>query len=208
MRRRVLGLALALVVVGGAAAACEPAPPPPPLPGGITALPIAEAQPAGYDRDLFGDWIDADGDCQNTRAEVLIAESQVPPSFTTAGGCTVAAGLWVDPWSGTPSTAASALDVDHTVPLANAWRSGAWAWTRDQRVAFANDLSVADHLVAMPLGLNRSKGDDGPEEWRPPDPASWCRYARVWTDIKARWGLTATDAEWSAILELANTCPP
>lgn len=206
MRRRALGLALALVVMVGVAAACEPAPPPPPLPGGISALPIAEPQPAGYDRALFGDWIDADADCQNTRAEVLITESQVAPSFTTARGCTVATGLWVDPWSGTPNTAASALDVDHTVPLANAWRSGAWAWTGDQRVAFANDLAADDHLIAIPLGLNRSKGDDGPEEWRPPDPGSWCRYARVWTDIKARWGLSATDAEWAAILEMANTC--
>lgn len=208
MRRRVLRMVVPLAMVVAVLAACDPAPEPPPpdLPGGITQLTVADAHPEGYDRDLFGDWIDADHDCQNTRAEVLITESQVPVTFTTPSGCTVATGQWVDPWSGTVSTSASALDVDHTVPLANAWRSGAWAWTPERRVEYANDLADADHLIGIPLGENRAKGDDGPEAWKPPDPGAWCRYARVWTDIKARWGLTATAAEWSAVLAMAGTC--
>jgi hypothetical protein len=177
-----------------------------PLPGGIPQLVIAEPHLDGYDRDLFGEWNDVDRDCQDTRAEVLIVESQVPVTFTTIAGCTVATGQWVDPWSGTVTTAASSLDVDHTVPLANAWRSGAWAWTPEQRVAYANDLVDDAHLIAIPAGENRSKGDDGPEGWRPPSAASWCPYARVWTAIKAKWNLTATPAEWLAILELASTC--
>ena len=176
-----------------------------PLPGGITQLTIAESHVDGYDRDLFGDWDDADHDCQNTRAEVLIVESQVPVTFTTAS-CTVATGQWLDPWSGTVNTSASAVDVDHTVPLANAWRSGAWAWTPDQRHAFANDLVDDAHLIAIPAGENQSKADDGPEAWRPPAASAWCTYVRVWTAIKAKWNLTATPAEWSAILEMAATC--
>ena len=53
---------------------------------------------------------------------------------------------------------------------------------------------------------HRSKGDDGPEGWKPPDPGSWCAYAQAWTAIKARWGLTASADEWAAVLDMANTC--
>lgn len=177
------------------------------LPGGITQLVIADPRYEGYDRDLFGSgWTDADRDCQDTRAEVLIAESQIPVSFTSTSECTVSGGDWFDPWSGAESVSARALDVDHTVPLANAWRSGAWAWTPAQRIAYANDTDNPGQLIAIPLGENRSKGDDGPEGWRPPDRAAWCAYARLWTAIKARWQLSATAQEWSAILEMAGTC--
>jgi hypothetical protein len=199
------------------AATTSPAPTTPPpsvlgnasaelLPADIQQLVIADPHPDGYDRDFFGGWIDADHDCQNTRAEALIAESQVPVTFTSAASCTVVTGQWTDPWSGTVTTSASSLDVDHTVPLANAWRSGAWAWTPEQRVAYANDLDDPDHLIGIPLGENRSKSDDGPEAWRPPARSAWCLYARVWTAIKAKWSLTATPAEWAAILQLASTC--
>jgi hypothetical protein len=181
--------------------------PVPGLPAGVVQLVIAEPSHASaYDRDLFVHWSDADRDCQSTRAEVLIAESRVPVTFTTVSACTVATGDWLSPWSGVTTKTASALDVDHTVPLANAWRSGAWAWTAEQRQAFANDIDDADHLIALPASENRSKSDGGPEEWRPPNPASWCRYAQVWTQIKARWSLTASPAEWSAVLELAAAC--
>ena len=177
-----------------------------PAVGEIAALRIADAHPEGYNRDLFGDWIDADHDCQDTRAEVLALESRVTVTYSSAAACSVATGEWVDPWSGAVSTSARALDVDHTVPLANAWRSGAWAWTPEQRVAYANDLADAGHLIAIPLGENRSKGDDGPEAWRPPSVGSWCAYAQLWTSIKARWDLSATPAEWGALQEMAATC--
>lgn len=177
-----------------------------PAVGEIVTLRIADAHTEGYDRDLFGDWIDADRDCQDTRAEVLALESRVTVTYTTAAACSVSAGEWLDPWSGAVSTSARALDVDHTVPLANAWRSGAWAWTPEQRAAFANDLADTGHLIAIPAGENRSKSDQGPEDWRPPSASSWCAYAQLWTSIKARWDLTATPAEWSALQQMAATC--
>jgi len=174
---------------------------------GLIALAIDNTTtPPPYSRAQFGDWIDVDHDCQNTRAEVLIAESAVPPTFTTASQCTVATGSWNDPWSGTMTTTAHALDIDHTVPLANAWRSGAWRWDHARRVAYANDLTDADHLLAIPAAENRSKSDGGPEAWRPPLRSTWCRYALDWDAIKARWGLTATTAEWGALSEMAATC--
>lgn len=181
------------------------------VPSGGTAelipLPIVdEPPPNAYSREEFGGWIDADRDCQRSRSEVLIAESTASVTFTKPSKCTVATGKWLDPWSGIVTTSAKALDVDHTVPLANAWRSGAWQWDRSKRVAFANELSDPNHLIAIPLGENRSKGDRGPEGWRPPAPSAWCRYAHAWTAIKAKWGLSAVTAEWRALVEMAASC--
>lgn len=176
---------------------------------GTTLLPLAIVDaPAAphYDRAEFGNWNDPDGDCQNTRAELLITRSAAPVTFTTASDCTVATGSWTDPWSGLTSTVAHDFDIDHTVPLANAWRSGAWQWNRAQRVTYANDLGDADHLVTVIASENRSKGDDGPEAWRPAEQASWCKYATVWDHIKAKWRLSATTAEWAALKEMAATC--
>ncbi len=170
-------------------------------------LVIAPASHEGsYARPLFGSgWIDADRDCQNTRVEVLIAES-VTPVRLTPSGCSVAAGTWDDPWSANVITTPRALDVDHMVPLANAWRSGAWSWDRARRIAYANDLAQADHLVAIPASTNRAKADSGPEEWRPDDATTWCAYARAWNGVKLRWSLTATAAEWQALLQMATSC--
>jgi hypothetical protein len=178
-----------------------------PAPHGLSRVTIAEVSHAdAYERDFFGDWIDVDGDCQNTRAEVLIAESLAPVTFTSPAHCSVAAGSWDDPWTAATTTIAQEFDVDHTVPLANAWRSGAWAWPPARRIAFANDLTDPNHLNAMDRGANRAKGDDGPDAWRPPDRATWCDYAIGWSRIKARWQLSATPAEWDALTDMARTC--
>jgi len=153
----------------------------------------------------FGGWTDVRG-CQDTRATLLIRTTQLPVTFTNSGDCTVRAGRWLDPWSGTVTTLAHDLQIDHTVPLANAWRSGAWSWTRAQLVAYANDLADPDHLVPILAPENESKGDDGPDDWRPPLRSSWCRYALDWDRIKAKWRLTATASEWSALREMSAAC--
>jgi len=97
------------------------------VPGALVPLAIDDApHNTGYNRAAdFGGWIDADHDCQNTRQEVLIQESLIAPTFSTSKHCTVIAGEWKDPWSGVVSTAPGGLDIDHMVPLGNAWASGA-----------------------------------------------------------------------------------
>ena len=169
----------------------------------IVAPPYTE-QP--YRRAMFGeDWIDADGDCHNTRAEVLMQETTAPVTFNP-NGCTVATGQWTDPWSGFTSTNAADFQIDHTVPLADAWRSGAWAWDDARRLAFANDLDDPNTLNALRGTVNESKGDKGPEAWRPPLPTTWCAYAQGWARIKATWGLTVTSSELAALKDMATTC--
>jgi hypothetical protein len=178
-----------------------------PAPSGLIALTIApQSHESGYNRDAdFGGWIDQNG-CQDTRAVLLIRASLAPVTFTSSSHCTVNTGRWTDPWSGVVATVAHAFQIDHTVPLNNAWVSGAWSWSHAQRVAYANDLADTDHLVAINASENESKGADGPDQWRPPSRDSWCRYALVWDRIKAKWHLSVTRTEWAALVEMAATC--
>lgn len=171
----------------------------------VRQLAVAAEDNIGYDRDrYFGDWIDADGDCQNTRHEVLIAESQVPPTLS-ARRCTVTAGAWRSFYDGRLYTSPSQVDVDHLVPLAEAWGSGARSWTQARRVAFANDLGVAYALNAMPGALNSAKAARGPESWMPP--VNRCRYVEIWTAVKHRWRLRVDPAERAALVGFADACP-
>ena len=170
---------------------------------------VVREVPAGipeYSRSQWADWIDEDGDCQNTRHEVLIDESLEPVAFKSSAGCQVASARWVAPYTGTVVVDASALDIDHMVPLKNAHLSGGWAWSPDRKAAFANDLSDPDHLIAVTASANRSKGARGPEEWRPPDSSYWCEYATDWVRIKGTWSLSVTPPELAALHDMLDTC--
>lgn len=152
-----------------------------------------------YDRTQFGRWIDADGDCQNTRQEVLIEESRIPVTFKTARQCRVIAGEWHDPYTGRVFTNPSLLDVDHVVPLKEAFLSGAKAWSRQEKILFANDLENKDHLIAVYRSANRSKGARDPARWLPPNQAYHREYVTIWLEIKKAWGLSLDPLEASVI---------
>lgn len=170
---------------------------------------IATPDPAApdYARSQWRHWIDADHDCQDTRQEALIEESRVPVTYQSADECRVASGEWLDPYTGTVVDDPGALDLDHMVPLENAHRSGGWAWSSAEKQAYANDLDDPEHLIAVTASANRSKGSRGPEEWKPPLEGDWCRYAVDWIEIKDRWELTVTAAEWGALADMLQTCP-
>jgi hypothetical protein len=159
-----------------------------------------------FNRNAWPHWIDADGDCQDARQEVLIEESLEPVTFTDDRRCRVAAGLWRDSYSGQIFRDPSALDVDHLVPLANAHDSGAWNWITLRKRDYANDLSDPDHLVAVSASLNRQKGARTPATWRPPDREAWCWYAQAWTAVKARWELQIVKEERAALGEMQASC--
>jgi hypothetical protein len=159
----------------------------------------------GYDRALFAHWIDADGDGCDTRAEVLIAESRVPAQVSR-DGCTVIAGDWVSAYDGQATTDPSELDIDHVVALAEAWRSGADAWTPSRREAYANDVTDGEALAAVTAASNRSKSDSDPASWQPPAASDRCAYATAWVDVKVRWRLTVDAAEFSALRDMLHGC--
>jgi hypothetical protein len=158
-----------------------------------------------YNRSEWRHWIDQDGDCQDTRQEVLIEESLVMPELD-AGGCRVIAGKWLDEYTGTSYTDPADLDIDHRVPLANAHRSGGWTWDHARKEIYANDLLDHDHLIAVSASANRSKSDKGPDVWRPPLRESWCHYAATWRAVKGRWMLTVTREEEQALSDMLATC--
>jgi len=176
-----------------------------PLRTAVGALPVAAESNTGYDRDrYFGDWRDTDRDCQNTRSEVLQAESRVRTAFTTARGCTVRSGRWVTTWDDRTHCSASAVQIDHTVPVHEAWGSGARNWTQARRAAFYDDLGDSRTLSARTSSLNSSKGARGPEQWMPP--RSPCTYVGQWVAVRIRWGLEVDSAEKAALTRLAGSC--
>ena len=171
----------------------------------ITVAPVS-TDITEYDRSQWKHWVDEDGDCQDARQEVLLAESLVEVTFESERKCRVATGRWYGAFAGVYVEAPGDLDIDHLVPLKNAHDSGGWAWTSTEKEQYANYLGNPGHLIAVTKGANRSKGAKGPEEWQPPDEGYWCQYATDWTEVKMEWGLTMTQGETEAIIEMLDTC--
>ena len=157
-----------------------------------------------YDRARFRHWVDADGDGCDTRAEVLKDESSVATSHT--GTCTITTGRWTSLYDGVTTTTASGFDIDHMVPLKEAWISGGAAWTDARRQSFANDLAYAPSLIAVSASSNRSKSDQDPDSWMPPASSYACTYVKEWIAVKWRWNLRIDSAERSALQGELDRC--
>ena len=171
----------------------------------ITVAAVPEDLPS-YDRDDWRHWTDEDRDCQNTRHEVLIEESRIPVEFKDEDDCKVEAGEWFGAYTGVIVTDPTELDIDHLVPLANAHKSGGWAWSSQRKRNYANSLDDPGHLIAVTSAANRMKGAKGPEDWQPANEAYRCQYALDWINVKQTWELAATIAEASALQDMLATC--
>lgn len=140
-----------------------------------------------YDRDDWGSWIDEDGDGLNTRHEVLAEESLIKPVISNNK---VVSGKWFDKYTGKYFTNPSDLDIDHLVPLKNAYISGASNWSKKKKNRYYNYLKYDNHLIAVSKSANRNKSDKSPVEWLPPNKEYQCEYVREWYKIKTAWGLS------------------
>ncbi|MDQ1052019.1 HNH endonuclease family protein [Streptomyces sp. V4I2] len=170
-----------------------------PLSYAIGQIPLAEESRAGYTRDKFKHWntgLDPADGC-NTRAEVLLAEASEAP--TVSAGCKLTDGEWLSYYDEQEVSDPAKLDIDHMVPLAEAWDSGASTWSAARREAYANDQDAAASLVAVTARTNRQKADQDPSSWMPPAPTATCRYLAEWTATKLRWGLSADQSEIDTI---------
>jgi hypothetical protein len=161
-------------------------------------LALAEGQniPA-YKRSEWRHWVDADNDCQNTRAEVLIAKSRVAVSFEGKKTCRVIAGEWLDTYTGVIIRNAGLVDIDHTVSLKEAHDAGGWRWSAAQKQAYANDLKTPGLLVVTQGWVNASKSSRTPEDWLPP--VNRLAYVAARLQVKLRYDLEFSAAELAAM---------
>ncbi|MER5462053.1 HNH endonuclease family protein [Streptomyces sp. NPDC002668] len=161
----------------------------------------AEGSSTGYSRDKFPHWITQSGAC-NTREVVLKRDGT---NVVQDSSCAAVSGSWFSEYDGATWTAAADVDIDHMVPLSEAWKSGANSWTTAQRQAFANDLT-RPQLIAVTDNVNQAKGDQDPAEWLPSRTSYRCMYARMWVDVKHYYNLKVDSAEKSALQGILNGC--
>lgn len=170
----------------------------------LARLPVRSEDRTGYRRDSFRHWIDEDGDGCDTRREVLLAEAAEPP--TVSGRCTLTGGAWYSAYDSRRFDGAAGLDIDHLVPLAEAWDSGAGSWSPAERQAFANDLGDGRDLIAVSAASNRAKADRDPAQWLPPSGDYVCTYVTDWIADKTRWQLSVDTAEAAALRDALTRC--
>lgn len=175
----------------------------------LTTLRVAnDATMSGYSRALFPHWRDAstwgwptapNNACNSRNAALARDGAGVKMSST----CTRLTGTWVDPYSAKKFNSSADIDIDHIVPLAEAYRTGARSWTTTKRTQYANDPIV---LVSAQDTLNQAKGDKGPEAWRPPNTAAYCNYAIRWVAVKKKYALTISAAEKEKLTSMLGKC--
>ena len=170
----------------------------------LDSLVVAPEHHVGYDRDLFHTWIDSDGDGCNTRYEVLIDEAVVAPRIV--GSCDLVGGVWHSAFDDVDLHGAPEVQIDHLVALAEAWYSGAYAWSPERREAFANDIGTPVELNGVSGQVNESKGSYDPAQWVPPAPEALCPYVDAWITTKVRWQLTIDIDERDALRAEVERC--
>lgn len=175
----------------------------------LAALAVKGRAPkTGYDRALFGDGWGKIGSC-DTR-NFILKRDLTNITWRSGESCTVATGVLHDPYTGKTinfvrgvSTSLK-VQVDHVVPVSDAWQKGAQQWTPIKRVGFYNDPL---NLLAVDGPTNSAKGDGDAATWLPPQKAYRCKYVARQVAVKVKWGLWVTAAEKSAIAAILATCP-
>ncbi|MBM6398783.1 HNH endonuclease family protein [Phycicoccus sonneratiae] len=204
LRRTAVALGLALAGAPAVASAAQALPPAPPSVADsrtmLAGLHVGYEDNVGYDRTEFKHWITISGSC-DTRETVLERDGS---GVTTDSTCHATGGTWRSVYDDTTFTNSSDLDIDHVVPLAEAWGSGANLWTDAKREVFANDLSIPQ-LIAVSASSNRSKSDQDPAEWQPPASGWRCEYARSWIEVKDQYDLEVDSAEKTALTGMLDT---
>lgn len=182
--------------------ASSPTPAPASTPELASLVIAAPGAMSGYSRDRFALWASGPDSC-DTRETVLQRQGV---NVKRDAKCKAVSGTWTSPYDGVQITEATKVDIDHVVPLAEAWRSGAAGWSDERRKQFANDLTNPQ-LFAVSANANRSKGDQDPAQWKPPLQSFWCTYAKDYVTVKVAYQLTVDQAERDALAQMLGTCP-
>ncbi len=164
---------------------------------------------AGYEREKFGPaWKDVDQNGCDTRNDILDRDLK-RIVFRAGSDCIVATGILRDPYTATTIKfvrgvrTSSAVQIDHVVALAAAWRTGARRWTATKRLYYANDRLV---LLAVDGPTNGSKSDSDAADWLPPKASFRCRYVARQISIKRKYVLWVTRPEKQTMTRLLRGC--
>lgn len=154
---------------------------------------VIESEPRiSYNREVFGRWADLDGDCQDTRQEILIRDAQ--QYSLNFNGCRVESGVWIDYYSGKELTNPGTIDIDHLVPAKELWDSGGYLFDLEYLIVMYND---PDNLVVTSRSINRGKGSYEPHEWRTYHKViNQCDFLNRWYSFKMKWRLNFDQAEY------------
>ena len=165
------------------------------------------AAKTGYDRSSFSHWRDPDRNGCDARNDTLRRDLTNLVIKSDSNGCKVLGGVLADPYSGKNIDfvfGASLVDIDHVVALSNAWQTGAFQFTNEIRLQFANDPL---NLLAVSASLNRQKGDGDAATWLPPTKSYRCQYVARQIAVKKKYGLWLTKPEKVAMSTLLAKCP-
>ena len=175
----------------------------------LNKLPVKGRAPkTGYTREQFPHWKDPDKNGCDSRNDILKRDLTKVVFKADTNNCKVIAGTLLDPYSNKLiefdlSKSSSTIDIDHVVALSNAWQTGAFQLTPDQRTNFANDPL---NLLAVDFKLNRQKGDGDAATWLPPYKSYRCTYVARQVAVKTKYKLWVTTPEKTAISNLLTAC--
>ncbi|MFI6812228.1 HNH endonuclease family protein [Nonomuraea sp. NPDC050328] len=168
------------------------------------------APKTGFDRDEFGPaWADVDRNGCDTRNDILKRDLTDETFKSGTHDCIVLTGVLKDPYGGKTikfrrgNDTSMAVQIDHLIPLSDAWQKGAQRWSADKRRQFANDPL---NLLAVDGPLNNQKSDSDAATWMPPRRSYWCEYVTRQIDVKAKYDLWVTEAEKKALERGLETC--
>jgi len=175
----------------------------------LNKLPVKGRAPkSGYSREEFPHWKDPDKNGCDSRNDVLKRDLTKIIFKEGTNNCKVISGILLDPYSNKLidfdiSKSSSTIDIDHVVALSNAWQTGAFQLTLEQRTNFANDPL---NLLAVDFKLNRQKGDGDAATWLPPYKSYRCTYVARQVAVKTKYKLWVTTPEKTAISNLLTAC--
>lgn len=163
-----------------------------------------------YNRAYFGKpWEDVDKNKCDTRNDILKRDlTQITYKYSN-NNCIVKTGILKDPYSNETINFTQGyntsleVQIDHVIPLAQSWREGAYKWSDEKRVEFAND---PDNLLAVKGSLNSSKSDKEITSWQPPYKNYLCTYVEKQIKIKIKYNLETDKKEFATFKNIIKTC--
>lgn len=179
----------------------------------LTIIIKSDVSMTGYSRDQFGAaWTDnctttgCDNSC-DTRNDILARD--LVDETLKSDGCTVLTGILHDAYTGKDiafvrgAATSGKVQIDHIVPLGDAWRTGAQVLPKGERVNLANDPL---NLVAVDGPTNGAKSDSDAADWLPPQANAYCAYAVHQVEVKFTYHLWMSQTEHDVIAGLLAGC--